>query len=596
MTTVIQTIEDVSIPKPETILEAIEIDSRLEYRAIPEKLHTFILENDVEGKTFAFEFHHEGEEYVVKLDDNITKQIKRYQKRDEGAPRIILYVQPESGRRIPIRAVSSLFVQIPLGEVWEKAVAKLLPDLKEDESPFDHIKESVINQAIIAQFPQISTKYKQDGTYDDYEAYEVYPTIVFSANLAERAFQLGFTIGVMTCTNQIFCFFGNSRIVHNKYKIESADFSIEGAIDTLLDNLVTLEETIEKAKTTPLAEWFHPVLYWKACKGQARNLEKTFDEHAKLVVSKGQEKLTLWDGLQAITTVSTHEVANFNSSVELGTRAGQLLLTLGKFEDDDYINALGYYLLNKRKSLGQEAWKKETPFFQRVYVLPLMIKTALILREAIILQEAIFEKVQEAIRPISEEEAIEAEILHDRAILIAEGEAEEAQAQKDFENEQEDEVYSVPEDEDEVVATGPHTGIPKEVSDRINEAREEYGLKPVENDDVKAGLAAIKPSEVAIQALKDTKEKYKPLIDDAAEEAGYVEKPSLKLVGEDGNAFAILARASKALKDAGQHDKVNEFTIEAQAGDYSHLLRTVMKYFDVDEDEEDEADFEDDDE
>jgi hypothetical protein len=59
-------------------------------------------------------------------------------------------------------------------------------------------------------------------------------------------------------------------------------------------------------------------------------------------------------------------------------------------------------------------------------------------------------------------------------------------------------------------------------------------------------------------------------------------KPKLKLVGEDGNAFAILARAKRALRGAGREDEVQDFVYEATSGDYDHLLRVVMEWFEVD--------------
>jgi len=49
-------------------------------------------------------------------------------------------------------------------------------------------------------------------------------------------------------------------------------------------------------------------------------------------------------------------------------------------------------------------------------------------------------------------------------------------------------------------------------------------------------------------------------------------KPKLKLIGEDGNAFAILGRAVKALKEAGQEDEVEEFMDQATSGDYNDEL------------------------
>lgn len=52
----------------------------------------------------------------------------------------------------------------------------------------------------------------------------------------------------------------------------------------------------------------------------------------------------------------------------------------------------------------------------------------------------------------------------------------------------------------------------------------------------------------------------------------------VKLVGEDGNAFSILGRVSKALKRAGYADGAKEFMAEATSGDYDHLLATVQRY------------------
>lgn len=55
----------------------------------------------------------------------------------------------------------------------------------------------------------------------------------------------------------------------------------------------------------------------------------------------------------------------------------------------------------------------------------------------------------------------------------------------------------------------------------------------------------------------------------------------VQLTGEDGNAFLILGKVSKALKRGGREDLVEEFMEEAKLGDYDHLLQTCMKYVDV---------------
>lgn len=60
------------------------------------------------------------------------------------------------------------------------------------------------------------------------------------------------------------------------------------------------------------------------------------------------------------------------------------------------------------------------------------------------------------------------------------------------------------------------------------------------------------------------------------------EKPTVNLVGCDGNAFAILGKAQKALKKEGYtQDEVDEYFDEATSGDYDHLLQVTMKWCDV---------------
>ena len=59
-------------------------------------------------------------------------------------------------------------------------------------------------------------------------------------------------------------------------------------------------------------------------------------------------------------------------------------------------------------------------------------------------------------------------------------------------------------------------------------------------------------------------------------------KPHLKLVGTDGNAFAIMGAAARALRKAGRGDEVRAYQAEAMSGDYNHLLAVTMKWFEVD--------------
>lgn len=61
------------------------------------------------------------------------------------------------------------------------------------------------------------------------------------------------------------------------------------------------------------------------------------------------------------------------------------------------------------------------------------------------------------------------------------------------------------------------------------------------------------------------------------------DKPKLMLVGEDGNAWAVLGAAQKAWrKYYGSEDGWAAIMKEAMSGDYDHLLQTIMKNFDVD--------------
>jgi len=58
-------------------------------------------------------------------------------------------------------------------------------------------------------------------------------------------------------------------------------------------------------------------------------------------------------------------------------------------------------------------------------------------------------------------------------------------------------------------------------------------------------------------------------------------KPKLKLVGRDGNAFAIMGAAHEALRKAGRAGEIKAYDAEAMAGDYGNLLRVTMRWFEV---------------
>ena len=63
----------------------------------------------------------------------------------------------------------------------------------------------------------------------------------------------------------------------------------------------------------------------------------------------------------------------------------------------------------------------------------------------------------------------------------------------------------------------------------------------------------------------------------------------VKLVGEDGNAFAIMGRVTKALTRAGAtSEELTQFRKEAMSSDYNHLLQVVLSWVNEGDREEDE--------
>ncbi len=57
----------------------------------------------------------------------------------------------------------------------------------------------------------------------------------------------------------------------------------------------------------------------------------------------------------------------------------------------------------------------------------------------------------------------------------------------------------------------------------------------------------------------------------------------VRLVGKDGNAFAILGRCKKAAERAGVTKKeIDAFLEEAMSGNYNNLLCVCQKWFNCD--------------
>lgn len=54
-------------------------------------------------------------------------------------------------------------------------------------------------------------------------------------------------------------------------------------------------------------------------------------------------------------------------------------------------------------------------------------------------------------------------------------------------------------------------------------------------------------------------------------------KIKVKLSGEDGNAFVMIARTRQALRRGGvPESEIDAFSEEATSGDYDHVLQTIM--------------------
>ena len=59
-------------------------------------------------------------------------------------------------------------------------------------------------------------------------------------------------------------------------------------------------------------------------------------------------------------------------------------------------------------------------------------------------------------------------------------------------------------------------------------------------------------------------------------------KPTVQLIGLDGNAYGIIWACRGAWLEAGLNpNKWESIRAEIQAGDYNHLLVVITKYFEV---------------
>jgi len=66
------------------------------------------------------------------------------------------------------------------------------------------------------------------------------------------------------------------------------------------------------------------------------------------------------------------------------------------------------------------------------------------------------------------------------------------------------------------------------------------------------------------------------------ESSNETKKPICKLVGTDGNVFAVIGNVRAALRHAGQADRAKEFSDKAMScGSYDEVLALVFDYVEV---------------
>jgi hypothetical protein len=56
----------------------------------------------------------------------------------------------------------------------------------------------------------------------------------------------------------------------------------------------------------------------------------------------------------------------------------------------------------------------------------------------------------------------------------------------------------------------------------------------------------------------------------------------VRLIGTDGNAYAVISQVRKALREAGvEPTEIGDYVKEAMSGDYNNVLATTMAWVDV---------------
>ena len=89
----------------------------------------------------------------------------------------------------------------------------------------------------------------------------------------------------------------------------------------------------------------------------------------------------------------------------------------------------------------------------------------------------------------------------------------------------------------------------------------------------------VEDGTLAVHFWQEDGFKVTPSFEKTQEQVQMTQRPKMKLLGEDGNIFAIMSRASRLLKNAGQSDKAKEMCNRVMSCDsYHKALNVISEY------------------
>lgn len=89
----------------------------------------------------------------------------------------------------------------------------------------------------------------------------------------------------------------------------------------------------------------------------------------------------------------------------------------------------------------------------------------------------------------------------------------------------------------------------------------------------------VEDGTLAVHFWQEDGFKMTPSFENTQEQVQMTQRPKMQLIGQDGNIFAIMGRASRLLKNAGQRDKAKEMCSRVMASkSYDAALTIVSEY------------------